>query len=145
MDDYWNQGKDDYSDIQGRALRERCVRYNWCANELCMRSRRTDHYNILFLLEYSSVYSHSCFITDARVCWRSLWGSVVFMCIRASDAPNNLFLQRNYLLMASWIVNNNKTLLHFFIIKLSNIKIHPTRLFNYLFNMYFIIYLHFTW
>ncbi len=26
-----------------------------------------DHSNIIFLLEYSSVYSHRCFITDARV------------------------------------------------------------------------------
>ncbi len=36
-----------------------------------------DHYNIIFLLEYSSVYIHvveysECFITDARVCWRSV-------------------------------------------------------------------------
>ncbi len=49
------------------------------------------------------------FIMDARVCWRILWGSVVFMCIRASDAPNSLFLERNYLLMASWIVNKKYT------------------------------------
>ncbi len=92
MDDYWNPGRDDYSDIQDRALGARYVRYKWCANEPCMCALGS----LIFLLEYSSVYSHnvSCFITDARVCWRSLWGSVVF--IWAPDTPNSLYLQRNY-------------------------------------------------
>ncbi len=73
------------------------VRYKWCAKEPCMCA--LGHYDviIIFLLEYSE-----CFITDV-VCWRSVWGSVVF--IRASD---RLFLQRNYLL----IVNNNTQILY---------------------------------
>ncbi len=48
-----------------------------------VRCRRTDHIKIIFLLEHSSVaYIHiveysECFITDARMFWRSLWGSAV--------------------------------------------------------------------
>ncbi len=57
MDDYCNQGKDDYSDIQDRALGVHCVRYKWYT--VYVRSRRTDNYNIIFLLEYSSAYSRS--------------------------------------------------------------------------------------
>ncbi len=49
MDDYCNQGKDDYSDIQTRALGVRYVRYKWRANEPCMCA--LDHSNIIFLLE----------------------------------------------------------------------------------------------
>ncbi len=33
--DYCNLGKDDYSDLQDRALGAHCVRYKWCAYELC--------------------------------------------------------------------------------------------------------------
>ncbi len=54
--DYCNQGKANYSDIQNRALGVRYVRYKWDANEPCMCA--LDHSNIIFLLEYSSVYSH---------------------------------------------------------------------------------------
>ncbi len=54
------------------------------------------HSNIIFLLEYSE-----CFIMDARMCWRSLCGSVVF--IRASDAPNILFLEE---LFTDGVVNS---------------------------------------
>ncbi len=57
MDDYCNQGKDDYRDIQDRALGVRFVCYNW--KTVYVRSRRTDNYNIIFLLEYSAVYSRS--------------------------------------------------------------------------------------
>ncbi len=107
-----------------------------------VRSRRTDHTNIIFLLEYCSVYSHSWI---QRVFYN--WCSHVLekfarisgvLCIRASDAPNSLFLEKNYLLTASWII-----IKHYFFCYLnsSNIKIHPASLFNYLFNMYFIIYL----
>ncbi len=39
----------------------------------------------------------------------------------ASDAPNSLFLQRKYLLMVLWIVNN-KNIIKFFIIKWMQIK-----------------------
>ncbi len=59
MDDGCNQGKDDYSDIQDCALGARCVRYLTRKRTVYVRSRRTDHYNIIFLLEYSSVYSRS--------------------------------------------------------------------------------------
>ncbi len=51
MDDYCNQGKDDYSDIQYRALGARFVCYLMRKRTVCLRSRRTDHYNIIFLLE----------------------------------------------------------------------------------------------
>ncbi len=51
--DYCNQGKADYSG-HDRALGARYVRYK-CANEPCMCA--LDLYNIIFLLEYSSVYS----------------------------------------------------------------------------------------
>ncbi len=59
MDDDCNQGKDDYSDIQDRALSTRCVRYLMPKWTVYVRSRCTDHYNIIFLLEYSWVYSRS--------------------------------------------------------------------------------------
>ncbi len=93
--------KDDYSDIQDRAFGMRCVHYNWCANEPCMCALSAlitlTSYFCLNTAQYIHVVEFSeFFITDARMCWRSLWGSVVFMCIRASDAPNSLFLQRNY-------------------------------------------------
>ncbi len=39
MGDYCNQGKDDYSDMQDRALGARYVRYKLYANEPCVRSR----------------------------------------------------------------------------------------------------------
>ncbi len=42
--------------------------------DACMSARRTDHYNIIFLHEqyiHVVVYSE-CFITDARVFWRSV-------------------------------------------------------------------------
>ncbi len=75
MDDDCNQGKDDYSDIQDPALGSRCVRYLMRKLTVYVRSRRTDHYNIIFLLEHSSVayiyvveYSE-CFITDAHMFW----------------------------------------------------------------------------
>ncbi len=44
-------------DIHDRALGARYVRYKWCANDLCVCA--FDHSNIIFLLEHSSVYSHS--------------------------------------------------------------------------------------
>ncbi len=76
-------------------------------NRICALSAHSYFY--LNTAQYIHVVEYSkCFITDARVCWRSLWGSVVFMYIRASDAPNSLFLQRNYLPLASWTVNNYK-------------------------------------
>ncbi len=53
MDDDCNQGKDDYSDIQYCALGARCVRYLMRKRTVYVRSRRTDHYNIIFLLEHS--------------------------------------------------------------------------------------------
>ncbi len=46
MDDYCNQGKDDYSDIQDRALGARYVRYD-AQNELCMCALGS----LIFLLE----------------------------------------------------------------------------------------------
>ncbi len=38
MDDYRNQGKDDYSDIQDRALGARYVRYDAQTNRVCALS-----------------------------------------------------------------------------------------------------------
>ncbi len=71
--------------------------------------------SLIFLLEYSSVYSRSWI---QRVfnngCSRVLEKFVRIGGVyvhTASDAPNSL---RNFLLMASWIVNNNKTLLFFY-------------------------------
>ncbi len=55
MDNDCNQGKDDYSDIQYRALGVRCVRYLMHKQTVYVRSRHTDHYNIIFMLEHSSV------------------------------------------------------------------------------------------
>ncbi len=84
MDDDCNQGKDDYSDIQDRALGTRCVRYYWCANEPCMCAVGAlitiTSYFCLNIAQYIYVVEYSeCFIMDACVFWRSLWGSVVFM------------------------------------------------------------------
>ncbi len=59
MDNYCNQVKDDYSDRQDRALGACCVSYLMRKRTVYLGSRRTDHYNIIFLLEYSSVYSRS--------------------------------------------------------------------------------------
>ncbi len=101
MDGYCNQGKDDYNDIHDSALGVHYVRYKWCANEPCMRALGS----LIFLLEYSSVYSRSCFITDARACWRSLWGSVVFE--HTGIRRSKQLVLTEELLMPSWIVNNN--------------------------------------
>ncbi len=38
MDDYRNQGKDDYSDIQDHALGARYVRYDAQTNRVCVLS-----------------------------------------------------------------------------------------------------------
>ncbi len=51
MDDDCNQGKDDYNGIQYRALGVRFVRYLMRKRTVCVRSRLTDHYYIIFLLE----------------------------------------------------------------------------------------------
>ncbi len=88
----------------------RYVRYKWWANEPCMCA--LDHSNIIFLLEYSSVYSHSCFITDTHVCWRSLWGSVAFMCIL-----NSLFLPRNYWWRRERWIRIKKRVISLYVIK----------------------------
>ncbi len=45
MDDYCNQGKDDYSDIQDRALGARYVRYDAQTNRVCALG------SLIFLLE----------------------------------------------------------------------------------------------
>ncbi len=45
MDDYCNQGKDDYSDIQDRALGARYVRYDAQTNYMCALG------SLIFLLE----------------------------------------------------------------------------------------------
>ncbi len=45
MDDYCNQGKDDYSDIQDRALGARYVRYDAQTNLVCALG------SLIFLLE----------------------------------------------------------------------------------------------
>ncbi len=45
MDDYCNQGKDDYSDIQDRALGTRYVRYDAQTNCVCALG------SLIFLLE----------------------------------------------------------------------------------------------
>ncbi len=47
MDDYCNQGKDDYSDIQDRALGARYVRYDAQTNYMCALG------SLIFLLEHS--------------------------------------------------------------------------------------------
>ncbi len=82
MGDDCNQGKDDYGDIQDRALGARRVCYLMRKQTVYVRSRHTDHYNIIFLLEQPSIHVveySECFVTDAPVFCRSLWGSVVFM------------------------------------------------------------------
>ncbi len=45
MDDYCNQGRDDYSDIQDRALDARYVRYDAQTNRVCTLG------SLIFLLE----------------------------------------------------------------------------------------------
>ncbi len=119
MDDYCNQGKADYSDMQDCALGMHYVRYKWCANEQSMIALGS----LIFLLDYSSVYSHSWI---QRVfyngCSRLLKfvrisGVYVHMGIRCSK---QLVLTEE-LLMALWIVNNN-TKSVFFIIKLMQYK-----------------------
>ncbi len=45
MDEDCNQGKDDYSDIQDRALGARRVLYLMRKRTMYVRSRHTDHYN----------------------------------------------------------------------------------------------------
>ncbi len=110
MNDDCNQGKADYNG-RSRCIRCNyrcaCVRYYWCANKrVCALLAHLKHrisawtqfskFTLLSKLIYSE-----CFITDARrrsVFWRSLWGSVVFMYIWVSDAPNILFWQRTWLL-----------------------------------------------
>ncbi len=77
MDDYYNQGKADYSDIQDRALGMRYVHYKLCANEPCMCAlgslNTITSYFCLNTAQYIHIVEYSeCFITDARVCWRSL-------------------------------------------------------------------------
>ncbi len=51
MDYACNQGKDDYSDIQDRALGV-CPLFDMQVNRVCSALIQ---YNIIFLLEYSSV------------------------------------------------------------------------------------------
>ncbi len=67
-------------------------------------------YFCLNIAQYIHVVEYSkCFIMDARVLEKFVRISGVY---DASDAPNSLFLQRNYLQMTSLIGNNNKTLFY---------------------------------
>ncbi len=120
MDDYCNQGKDDNSDIQNRALG---VRYNWCANKPCMCA--LDHYNIIFLLKYSSVYSLSWlqqvfYYGCSHVLEKFVRISGVY--VHTGIRRSKQLVLTEELLMASWIVNNNKKKFLFFIIKLMQYK-----------------------
>ncbi len=77
MDGDCNQGKDDYSDIQDRALGARCVRYLMRKRTVCMCAVGAlitiTSYFCLNTAQYIHVVEYSeCFIMDARVFWRSL-------------------------------------------------------------------------
>ncbi len=69
----------------------------------------------IHIVEYSE-----CFITDARMCWRSL-------------LHQTLQTACSYRGTTDVVVNNNKTNIVFFIIKLMQKRYIPTSLFNYLF------------
>ncbi len=118
------------------------VRYKWCANEQSMIALGS----LIFLLDYSSVYSHSWI---QRVfyngCLRLLKfvrisGVYVHMGIRCSK----LLVLTEELLMALWIVNNN-TKSVFCIIKWMQYKDTFQQAFLIIYLMCFIIYLLFTW
>ncbi len=125
MDDYCNQGEDDNSGIQNRALGVRYVRYNWCANKPCMCA--LDHYNIIFLLEYSSVYSLSWL---QRVFYYGC-SHVLEKFVRISGVYVHTGIRRFKRLF------RGKINIILCIIKLMQYKWYiPTSIFNNLFNMY---------
>ncbi len=73
MDDYYNQGNADYSDMQDRALGAHCVRYMMCKQTVYVLSITLTSYFCLNTAQYIHIVEYSeCYMTDARVCWRSL-------------------------------------------------------------------------
>ncbi len=88
-------------DIQDRALGAHYIRYKWCANELCTCALGS----LIFLLEYSSVYSCSWI---QRVFYNGC-SCVLEKFVRISGVYVHYVTEE--VLMASWIVNNNNLLL----------------------------------
>ncbi len=83
--------------------RTRCVVITDAQTKMYVRSRT---YFCLSTAQYIHIVEYSeCFITDARMFWRSLWGSVVFMHIWAPDTPKSLFWQRYEPPSDRWVQN----------------------------------------
>ncbi len=70
MDDYCNQGKADYSDMIVHYACVMSVINDAQTNRVCALSITITSYFFLNTAQYIVEYS-KCFITDARVCWRS--------------------------------------------------------------------------
>ncbi len=69
MDDYCNQGKDDYSDMIVHYARVMSVIKDAQTNRVCALSITLTSYFCLNTAQYFHVVDYSeCFITDARVC-----------------------------------------------------------------------------
>ncbi len=72
MGDYCNQGKD-YSDMIVHLARVMSVINDVQTNRVCALSITLTSYFCLNTAQYIHIIEYSeCFITDARVCWRTL-------------------------------------------------------------------------